>query len=436
MKKRLTLSGTGYVLLILLAVALPAYLMWDGRTDDDDFNNRTAESSAAPVTVTLWAQKSNDGRQAGLIKSVEKFNNSQTGIRIVPYFYREDLYKSKLKVALASGKMPDLFYTWFGKSFEHSMVESGRVADLTDWIDANPDFRDRFEPGALERGMYDGRIYGVPHSAYHMIIWYNKKMFLENGLAPPVTWEDLIEAVKTLKANGIVPIAVAGKERWPLVNWFAYLSNRIGGSEPFERAVRGEGDFTDPSFVEAALKMRELVENDAFLPGFSGLTWLDVEDAFLAGEAAMYLQGDWSAEKYLSNEDIGFFRFPDLGGKGELTHYYGGYGAGLAIARNGNVDEALQVLDFLLSPTEWARFVAYNTAPSPVVNRLVMLSDTPAHVLEYLRYVQTDVTGYFGYYDQELDPARSQQLMDAVLKLVHEPEMTREDIVALLGEIR
>jgi raffinose/stachyose/melibiose transport system substrate-binding protein len=434
MNRQLTWSLTGYLLLIILALALPVWLLRNDRLSDGD--NRSAEPSAAPVTVTLWAQKSNDGRQTGLVRSVEEFNHSQTGIRIVPYFYREDLYKSKLRVALASGKMPDLFYVWFGRSFEHNMVESGRVADLTDWIDGHPDFRDRFEPGALERGMYDGRIYGVPHSVYHMIIWYNKKMFLEHGLAPPVTWEDLIEAVRTLKANGVVPIAVAGKERWPLINWFAYLSNRIGGSEPFERVVRGEGDFTDPSFVEAALKMRELVEHDAFIPGFTGMTWMNVEDAFLDGAAAMYLQGDWSAEKYLSHEDIGFFRFPDLGGEGELTHYYGGYGAGWAIARNGNVDAALQVLDFLLSPTEWARFVAANTAPSPAVNRLVLLSDTPGPVLEYLRYVQTDATGYFGYYDQELDPRRAQLLMDAILKLVHEPEMTREDIVELLGSIR
>lgn len=434
MKNKRMSSMAGYVLLIILALALPIWLMRDGQFLNG--NHRSAEPSAAPVTVTLWAQQSNDGRQAGLLRSVEEFNHSQTGIRIVPYFYREDLYKSKLKVALASGKMPDLFYVWFGRSFEHNMVASGRVADLTDWIDGHPDFRGRFEPGALERGMYDGRIYGVPHSVYHMTIWYNKKLFLDNGLAPPVTWEDLIEAVKTLKANGVVPIAVAGKERWPLLNWFAYLSNRIGGSEPFERAVRGEGDFTDPSFVEAALKMRELVENEAFLPGFSGMTWLEAEEAFLDGAAAMYLQGDWSAEKYLKHENIGFFRFPDLGGEGELTHYYGGYGAGWAIARNGNVDAALQVLDFLLSPTEWARFVAANTAPSPAVNRLVLLSDTPGPVLEYLRYVQTDATGYFGYYDQELDPGRAQLLMDAILKLVHEPEMTREDIVELLGEIR
>lgn len=100
------------------------------------------------------------------------------------------------------------------------------------------------------------------------------------------------------------------------------------------------------------------------------------------------------------------------------------------------MEEALRVLEFLLSPQEWAGFVASNTAPSPFVNEIVLLSDTPSPVLEYLRYVQTDATGYFGYYDQELDPRRAQLLMDAVLKLVHEPSMTREEIVELLQSVR
>jgi len=424
----------GYTSLVVLTLVLAGFFIWSDRPLTGPV--LTGEAAASPVTVTLWAQESNDRRQAGLTASVERFNQSQSEIRVVPYFYKEELYKAKLRVALASGKMPDLFYTWFGRSFQHNMVESGRVADLTGWIDRHRELRHLIVSDALDKATYEGRIYGIPHSVYHVIVWYNKKMFTEFGLAPPVTWDDLMETVQVLNKNGVSPIAVAGKERWPLLNWFAYLSNRIGGNEPFERAVKGEGDFTDPSFVEAALKLRELAEKRAFIPGFSGMTWTEAEEAFFAGEAAMYLQGDWSAEKFMSRQEIGFFRFPDLGGQGEVTHYYGGYGAGWAIAAGDRVEEALRGLEFLLSPQEWAGFVASNTAPSPFVNEIVLLSDTPSPVLEYLRYVQTDATGYFGYYDQELDPRRAQLLMDAVLKLVHEPSMTREEIVELLQSVR
>lgn len=44
----------------------------------------------------------------------------------------------------------------------------------------------------------------------------------------------------------------------------------------------------------------------------------DPENARTGGKRRVH---PWSAEKYLRNEDIGFFRFPDLGGEGELTHY-------------------------------------------------------------------------------------------------------------------
>lgn len=420
------------VMAVLSLVVFLAYCLWRGERDADP---SAGSGSSPPVTVTLWAQDSGDQRQAALMDSIERFNASQSAIRIVPYFYKEEQYKAKMRVALVSGKMPDLFYYWFGQSFKY-MVDAGRVADLTERIERHPDFRDRFYPEALKRATYNNRIYGVPHSIYHVIVWYNRKIFEEHGLKPPADWEGLMDIVRKLNDRGITPIAVAGKERWPLLNWFAYLSNRIGGSEPFERVVRGEGDFTDPSFIEAGMKLRELAENGAFISGFSGMNVQDVEEVFLSGGAAMYLQGDWSADKLLANGDIGYFRFPDLHGKGRTTEYYGGYGAGWAIAVNGHVDAAFQVLDYLLSPQEWAGFVAASVSPSPVVNQRVLESSIHPAVRQYVKFIQSDPTGYFGYYDQELDPRRAQLLMDAVLKIAYEPKMTRAELVELLRSVR
>jgi len=420
------------VMILLLGVLLAYLLLYNGPSSG---SSSAQPASSSPVTVTVWAQDSGDQRQASLSASIERFNRSQSAIHIVPYFYKEEQYKAKLKVAMVSGKMPDLFYYWFGRSFKY-MVDSGRVADLTDRIDRHPDFRNRFYPDALQKATYDDRIYGVPHSTYHVIVWYNRRIFEENGLKPPATWEEMMEIVRKLNASGITPIAVAGKERWPLLNWFAYLSNRIGGNEPFERVLNGQGDFTDPSFVEAGMKLRELVDNNAFIPGFSGMNVSAVEEAFLAGKAAMYLQGDWSSDKLLRNEEIGYFRFPDLGGKGKTTNYYGGYGAGWAIASNGHEDAAFQVLDFLLSPQEWAGFVAASGSPPTMRDLPIAESGIRPAVLKYVQFIQSDPTGYFGYYDQELEPRRAQMLLDGVLKMAYAPRMSREEIIELLGRIR
>ena len=61
--------------------------------------------------------------------------------------------------------------------------------------------------------------------------------------------------------------------------------------------------------MEAAQRFRNLVDRKAFIPGFLGFDLPAAEDAFLSGQAAMYLQGDWVADKLLNSDDIGYFHF-------------------------------------------------------------------------------------------------------------------------------
>mgnify|MGYP001233638644 FL=1 len=81
-------QAVGYAALFVLTFALAGYLIWGDRPPTG--SGGTGEVPAAPVTVTLWAQESEDRRQAGLTASVERFNASQSEIRVVPYFYPEN----------------------------------------------------------------------------------------------------------------------------------------------------------------------------------------------------------------------------------------------------------------------------------------------------------------------------------------------------------
>ncbi|MEC0270301.1 ABC transporter substrate-binding protein [Paenibacillus anseongense] len=391
--------------------------------------------SSAPVKITFWNVETNDLRQALLNQSIQAFNQTHKAVQIVPYFYEVETYKAKLKLSMISGKMPDLFYYWTGESFKY-MVDSQIIADLTEKMQERPAFMKQFYPEALQYATYYDRLYGLPHTTSHVVFWYNKRIFAQYGIMPPQTWDELMSAAQQLLNNGIPPFTVSGKERWPLLNWFAYLSNRMGGSTPFQHAIKKTGDFTDPAFLEGAQLFRGLITAKMFVPGFLGLDGPKAEDILLKGEAAMYLQGDWVAEKMLSNPDIGYFRFPTVHGKGDPQVYYGGYSSGWAISANSNRDAAFEVLSSMLGMEERKKVVEasglLSTAKDMPLDRNIM---NPL-VYDFVTFIEKDPVDFFGYYDQEIDPHRSQLLLNAVVTMASAPTMSQEEIEDLLKQIR
>jgi len=396
-------------------------------------------TAVPPVKITIWAQETKDPRQVSLQESIQRFNQTHADMQIVPFYYESETYKNKLRVAMVSGNMPDLFYFWTGDNFKR-LVESRVAVDLNGFLEAHPAFSQQFAQDALQSTSYEGHVYGIPYAVRHVVMWYNKVLFQANGLTPPSTWNELLNIVKVLSDKGITPVAAAGKERWPLLHWFAYLSNRLGGDEPMQRVLRRES-LTDPSFIEAGLRFHELVKKKAFAPSFLGMDVTGAERMFLSGKAAMYLEGDWTAGKMFGYNDyatdVGYFRFPTVDGKGDPTRYYGGYSSGWAIsAGSHHTEEAFEVLSFLTGPEENKRLAESSGTITPIHNlQISKLNTTPA-LYDYMQFIERDPTGYFGYYDQLIDDGRAQQLLDAVVTFAGEEEMSRQDIEAVLANIR
>ncbi|MFC5451363.1 ABC transporter substrate-binding protein [Paenibacillus aestuarii] len=401
--------------------------------------NQALPTATPPVKITIWAQETKDPRQVSLQESIQKFNQAHTDMQIVPFYYESETYKNKLRVAVVSGNMPDLFYFWTGDNFKQ-LVQSRVAADLNGLLEAHPDYKQQFAQDALQSTSYEGHVYGIPYAVRHVVMWYNKSLFQENGLTPPSTWNELLNIVKVLSNKGITPVAAAGKERWPLLHWFAYLSNRLGGDEPMQRVLKRES-LTDPSFIEAGLRFHELVKKKAFAPSFLGMDVTAAERMFLSGKAAMYLEGDWTAGKLFSyndySTDVGYFRFPTVDGKGDPTQYYGGYSSGWAIsAGSHHMQEAFEVLSFLTSAEENMRLAENSGTISPIHNLQISKTNTIPALYDYMQFIERDPTGYFGYYDQQMDDGRAQQLLDAVITFAGEEEMSRQDIEAVLANIR
>src|SRR5690625_4561406 len=328
-----------------------------------------------------------------------------------------------MKVAIAGNQMPDIFTYWSGETFD-TLVDTNKLGNITEQLNNDPEFKDNVLPGGFDTFTYDEEIYGIPVLFSAVSLWYNNEIFEENGLTPPTTYDELLTVVDELNAKDITPITVSGKDRWPILHWYSYLVERIGGTEPFEKAKNGETDFSEPVFIEAAEKLQELaIDRKGFVNGFLGLEYAAAESLFVNDRAAMYLQGEWAMNAFLDDEfanKVGFVPFPTIdGGGGDLNQFHGGFGVGMAISADADQEAAYEAIKFLSSPEQ--RAPIYEGADiSPMKDPGLKEENMHPLAYNYDNYISENLSGFFGYYDQELDAKRSDQFLNAVGAIVSE----------------
>ncbi|MBK8051179.1 MAG: extracellular solute-binding protein [Anaerolineales bacterium] len=300
-----------------------------------------SDGAAAPAAtdgekvITMWHIQTTEPGPQLIQQAVDRFMADNPGVKVEVEALQNDPFKTKIKVAMGAGNPPCIFPSWGGGPL-YEYVKSGQVTDLTPYMDAD-NYKDRFVPASLSNVTFDDKIWGVPvENSAVAVLFYNKPLFEQYGLNAPATWDDLMVAIETFKANDIAPFALANKTKWTGSMYFMYLVDRLGGPEVFKKAgTRTGGTFEDPVFIEAGKRLQELVNAGAFSEGFNGLDYDTGQSRQLmyAGKAAMELMGSWNIstakgenpEFYEKNLD--FVAFPALpDGKGDPNNVVGTVG--------------------------------------------------------------------------------------------------------------
>lgn len=278
-------------------------------------------------TVSVWAledQAVNEVQQ----NSIDRFNDTDPSAEVELQTFANDPYKDRLRTALGSDNGPDVFFNWGGGNLKE-YVDAGNVEDLTQVLEDNPDFKNKFIPSVLDVGKLDGKYYGIPmRGTQPVVLYYNKAVFEDAGVEPPKTWGDLLDLVATFKDKGITPIALAGSQTWTELMWAEYLLDRVGGPEVFQK-IRDEGPsaWDQPEVTEALGMLQDLIDAGAFGDEFQSVGYDEggASSILADGDAAMHLMGTWEYTNQLSespdfvkNGDLGYVPFPKVeGGKGD-----------------------------------------------------------------------------------------------------------------------
>jgi raffinose/stachyose/melibiose transport system substrate-binding protein len=158
-------------------------------------------------------------------------------------------------------------------------------------------------------------------------IFYNKKIFAENGISVPTTFTQLLADSAKLKTAGVQPIVASGSTGWTISRWIGILLYRELGPNAMEAIQNGTAKLTDPDYVWAAQQVADMGKDGYFGSGITSLSYDSATTEFLTGKAAMMYMGTWLLSSINSSantqgNNIGFMPFPGVtGGKGSIDQY-------------------------------------------------------------------------------------------------------------------
>jgi raffinose/stachyose/melibiose transport system substrate-binding protein len=311
-------------------------------------------AAAAPVTVDWWHITTGDPGKTEFQGIADAYTKAHPNVTIKITILENEAFKAKLQTTMQSGQVPDLFQSWGGGTMA-AQADAGLLKDITADIAS---WKDTINPGALSIYQYNGKQYGIPWDLGMIGVWYNKDLFTKAGIAaPPATWDEFLADVDKLKAAGITPYALAGKDKWPGMHAWTYLVLRIGGAEALTQMVQS-GDWNTDACKAAGAEVLKLVAKKPFQDGYLNAVYDKGEAAAMGnGKAAMELMGQWAPAVQIQNstsgkgigDKLGWFPFPSVaGGAGAATDGVGG-GNGIAVGKDAP-PEAVDFLKFLSSP--------------------------------------------------------------------------------------
>ncbi|MBO2516211.1 MAG: hypothetical protein CW338_02900 [Clostridiales bacterium] len=160
------------------------------------------------VKVTIW-HTFTDNQQAYLVGAAEAFNGIQDKYEVVVESQPYSGFTSTVSTAVRSGDGPDIIFNYASEAA--SYVDDGLVADLSQYIygdDGIEGFETCLAEGVMNGevdGFSDGAIHYLPAYTTGPILFYNKTMLDELGIAVPTTWEEVEAACRTIKAEKGIP---------------------------------------------------------------------------------------------------------------------------------------------------------------------------------------------------------------------------------------
>lgn len=369
------------------------------------------------ITWMFWddLEATEDLITKGYKEVIDRFNADYAGqyhCNVITTNLEE--YDTKLNALIAANDTPDMFICNPGPNLTQ-YVEAGVAADLTDILtNQEKEWYDSFSGGIFEKITYDGKIMAVPTNFAAACVFYNTEMFEEAGVEAPATFDELLAACEKIKAAGYTPISCSAGTAWCLSMVAGYLCDRVGGPDNLAKIEDHEMEWTDPSFIEAGEKLKEL--SQYFQPTAAGDSNDQATAALYNGEAAMLIQGSWAIAQINGNnpdfeQKCGVFQFPAVDGGADPNRMIVKTDNLVMSSSTEHQDAVIALMKYFTDETA-QKYTAEVGGKIPVVDGVeVDYTKAPAQ-LSYVQDILANMTGTFGFYNESLASVEAGDVFD------------------------
>lgn len=329
----------------------------------------TAKASEK-VTLRLFSnlpdRKSGQGLAEQMI--IDNYMKENPNVKIDVEALAEEPFKNKLKAYMASNEPLDITMVHGGAELS-TLVKANYVKEVKP-ADYNSD-KFNFLPGVYKSFTFDNKTFGLPRNSDYEVIYFNKKLFADNGVKVPTTFTELLSSIQAFRDKGIAPMSINGKDLWSFGEMYQNIVQRYSGDQNLILdAVDKKKKFTDdPSFLKAAEYMAQLRDKKLFQDAFMTADYGASQNLFTQGKAAMWYMGSWEAgmatnkslpEDFRNNLTVAKFPIAE-DGKGKATDLIAWNGGGYSLVNSSkHPEEAKKFFDYLFSTAQWPK-IAWDT---------------------------------------------------------------------------
>jgi raffinose/stachyose/melibiose transport system substrate-binding protein len=245
----------------------------------------------ATLTMAIW-----DTKDAALYSNLDlegRFRRYYPNVSIEIEQSGDDTeYWNSMNIRAVAGQLPDIM---FNKPFTLNMFKE-YLHDLSG------DLNDVIAQNTLAKSYADnGAVFGLPEKSVKDYVYYWEDMFEESGIDIPSTWDEFVQAAKTLQARyepsnaEYSAIAMGVRDEWPTYPFTEFMPALMSGNGEYWNAM-AEQDRPFSSGTDINRAYHQVFE--LFSSGVCGTSPLDrghdqAVTLFAQKKAGMIVAGPW-----------------------------------------------------------------------------------------------------------------------------------------------
>ncbi len=397
----------------------------------------TTELSTEPVELVMWwwGDQEAKGLEAYVAESVEAYKKERPNVTIETVLQSTDNLVPSFQAAAQAKEGPDIQYFW-GGIYTMEPFWAGGITPIEDLLgeEETKHYINR------EESSFDGKAVTAGWYVQPSFPLLTRTDVLEQGgvTSTPKTWDELMAACRTLREQGITPIAGGIKDGW-FGGWlYSILGSQAATADQVKSAVVGDEEFTDEQHAVWWTRLQEMVTNKCWNDDIGSVDLYQGQQLWSDGKAAMTIAAGTDVRKFLT--EVG----ADKVEVGAMPPYGDGPGAG----KLGSTSQTLGVTSFSEHQPEAADFIRFLHTPErlqafyeatgafPADDRFDSAAITEPQ-LKSLYELAADGAPYLeNFMPAELDAKANFAFSQLLLGGKLEPQTAAEDTEAAMARIR